>query len=72
MIEIDGSLGEGGGQIVRSALTLATATGRAVHVAHVRARRPKPGLQAQHLAALRAAAQISGAEAQGAHLGSAI
>jgi RNA 3'-terminal phosphate cyclase (ATP) len=70
MIEIDGSLGEGGGQIVRSALTLATATGQAVQIVHVRARRPRPGLQAQHLTAVRAAAEISGAEVQGAHLGS--
>jgi RNA 3'-terminal phosphate cyclase (ATP) len=70
MIEIDGSQGEGGGQIVRSALTLAMATGQAVHISQVRARRPKPGLQAQHLTAVRAATEMCGAEVDGARLGS--
>lgn len=70
MITIDGSLGEGGGQVLRSSLTLAILTGRPVRVHNIRARRPKPGLQAQHLAAVRAAASISAAEVTGATLGS--
>jgi RNA 3'-terminal phosphate cyclase (ATP) len=71
MIEIDGSAGEGGGQVVRSSLALAVMTGQPVHIANVRARREKPGLQPQHLAAVRAAAQISGAYVEGAAIGSA-
>ncbi len=71
MIEIDGSLGEGGGQVIRSSLTLAVMTGQPVHITHIRARRAKPGLQPQHLMAVRAAAQISSAEVEGATIGSA-
>lgn len=70
MIHIDGSLGEGGGQVLRSSLTLSVMTGQPVRITHIRARRPKPGLQAQHLAAVRAAAAISAAEVEGAALGS--
>ena len=70
MIEIDGSWGEGGGQVLRSSLTLSMMTGQPVHLVNIRARRPKPGLQPQHLAAVRAAATISGAEVEGAALGS--
>jgi RNA 3'-terminal phosphate cyclase (ATP) len=70
MIHIDGSLGEGGGQVLRSSLTLSALTGQPVHVTAIRARRPKAGLQPQHLAAVRAAAAISGAEVEGATLGS--
>lgn len=71
MIEIDGSAGEGGGQVLRSALTLSVLTGQPVHLHHIRARRSKPGLAAQHLKAVEAAAAISAAEVQGAQLGSA-
>jgi RNA 3'-terminal phosphate cyclase (ATP) len=71
MIEIDGSAGEGGGQVVRSALTLAVMTGQPMHIANVRGRRAKPGLQPQHLAAVKAAAQISGAYVESAAIGSA-
>ena len=69
MIEIDGSFGEGGGQILRSSLALSALTGRPVHIRNIRARRPKPGLQAQHLQSVRAAA-ISGGQLRGASLGS--
>jgi len=68
MIEIDGSLGEGGGQVLRSALTLSIMTGQATRITNIRARRKKPGLQAQHLAAVHAAAAISDAEVEGACL----
>src|SRR3990167_3999772 len=50
MIELDGSLGEGGGQILRTALALSLITGQPFHVANIRAKRPKPGLMRQHLA----------------------
>ncbi|EFK95093.1 RNA 3'-terminal phosphate cyclase, partial [sediment metagenome] len=58
MIHIDGSQGEGGGQVLRSALSLAVITGKNVHIDGIRARRPKPGLMAQHLQAVHAAAAI--------------
>ncbi len=71
MIEIDGSKGEGGGQVLRSALSLSVATGQPFRIIRIRARRPKPGLAAQHLAAVRAAAQVGQAEVMGARMGSA-
>jgi RNA 3'-terminal phosphate cyclase (ATP) len=67
---IDGSYGEGGGQIIRTCLSLAALTGRAVDIHHVRAGRAKPGLQPQHLAAVHAAATLCGAELAGAVVGS--
>jgi RNA 3'-terminal phosphate cyclase (ATP) len=70
MICIDGSRGEGGGQIVRSALALALVTGRPVTIDSIRAGRQKPGLLLQHLAAVNAAVDISGGTARGAALGS--
>ncbi len=65
MIEIDGSLGEGGGQVLRSSLTLSVLTRQPVRLTNIRARRPKPGLQPQHLAAVKAAAAISTAQVEG-------
>jgi RNA 3'-terminal phosphate cyclase (ATP) len=65
LLEIDGTHGEGGGQILRTALALAVALRRAVHLTGVRARRPKPGLQPQHLTVVRALATVSGAEVLG-------
>ena len=61
-VSIDGSQGEGGGQILRSSLALALVTGRPVILANIRAGRDKPGLLRQHLAAVRAAAEIGAAE----------
>lgn len=69
-ITIDGGQGEGGGQIVRTSLTLSCITGRPLRMINVRAGRPKPGLANQHLTAIRAAQQISTAEVTGASLGS--
>src|SRR4028119_1781977 len=69
-VEIDGSFGEGGGQIIRTSLSLAAMTGRAVHISNVRARRTKPGLQPQHLAAVRAAATLCDARLSGDSVGS--
>jgi RNA 3'-terminal phosphate cyclase (ATP) len=71
MLTIDGSHGEGGGQVLRSALSLSLLTGQAICIEHIRARRPKPGLQAQHLASVRAAAQVSAATVEGDTFGSA-
>ncbi len=70
MIEIDASFGEGGGQILRSALALSVITGKPMRLTHVRAMRPQPGLKPQHLKAVEAAAQISAARVEGASLGS--
>jgi len=70
MIEIDGSVGEGGGQILRTSLALSMCTGRPFTLARIRARRAKPGLMRQHLTCVQAAATICGAAVQGAELGS--
>jgi RNA 3'-terminal phosphate cyclase (ATP) len=67
---IDGAFGEGGGQIVRTALSLSACTGRSVRIERVRARRRRPGLQPQHLAAVRAMQTICGASVEGDELGS--
>ncbi|MDX1389902.1 MAG: RNA 3'-terminal phosphate cyclase [Acidobacteriota bacterium] len=69
-VEIDGSIGEGGGQIVRSALALSMVTGKPVCLKKIRAGRKKPGLLRQHLTAVHAAAEIGSAAVQGAALGS--
>ena len=70
MIEIDGAKGEGGGQILRSALTLALMTDRHFRIHNIRARRSKPGLRPQHLASVNAAASVGQAQVEGARLGS--
>ncbi len=69
MIHVDGSQGEGGGQIVRSSLALSLVTGRPVTITRIRAGRKKPGLLKQHLTAVRAAAEISEATVDGDRLG---
>ncbi len=70
MIEIDGAIGEGGGQILRSALTLALMTDRDFRILNIRARRSKPGLRPQHLTSVNAAASVGQAQVEGARLGS--
>jgi len=70
MVVIDGSHGEGGGQVLRTALTLAALTGRPVCIERIRAGRRKPGLQPQHLTAVRAAASVCEARIEGDTLGS--
>jgi RNA 3'-terminal phosphate cyclase (ATP) len=70
MIEIDGAMGEGGGQILRSSLTLSLLTGQGFHLRRVRANRDRPGLRPQHLMCVRAAARIGNAHLQGATEGS--
>lgn len=70
MIVINGSYGEGGGQVVRTSLTLSALLGQPIRIENIRARRRKPGLQAQHLTGVRAIAEICDAELEGADLGS--
>jgi RNA 3'-terminal phosphate cyclase (ATP) len=70
MHTIDGSHGEGGGQILRSSLALSLATGTPVRIANIRAGRARPGLLRQHLTAVEAARTLSNAEVTGAALGS--
>jgi RNA 3'-terminal phosphate cyclase (ATP) len=70
MIEINGSLGEGGGQVLRSSLTLSVMTGQEMHIVDVRARRRKPGLRPQHLTALQAAGEICNARIEGGKIDS--
>jgi len=68
MLTVDGSEGEGGGQILRTSLALALVTRTAVRLTNIRKRRGKPGLLRQHLTAVRAAAAIGAAEVEGAEL----
>jgi RNA 3'-terminal phosphate cyclase (ATP) len=72
LLTIDGSQGEGGGQILRTTLALSLVTGRAFRIEGIRAGRPKPGLLRQHLTAVQAAARVSGATVNGAELGSSV
>lgn len=69
-IVIDGSRGEGGGQILRSSLSLSAITGRPLELVNIRANRRKPGLRRQHLACVLAVAELTGAEVEGAEVGS--
>jgi RNA 3'-terminal phosphate cyclase (ATP) len=70
MLTIDGSFGEGGGQIIRSSLALSLVTGKAFRIYNVRAGRAKAGLRQQHLTAVKAAAEIGRAKVEGAGVGS--
>jgi RNA 3'-terminal phosphate cyclase (ATP) len=69
MIELDGAQGEGGGQILRTALTLSMITGQPFRMTNIRANRPKPGLMRQHLAAVQASGRICGADTSQAQAG---
>ena len=70
MIEIDGSLGEGGGQVLRSSLTLSIMTSQEFRIDNIRVGRKNPGLRPQHLASIEAAAKVCNGEVDGAGLGS--
>ncbi len=70
MLTIDGSKGEGGGQILRTALGLSLVTGRPFRIEKIRAGRAKPGLMRQHWTAVKAAARVGQAEVEGAEIGS--
>lgn len=65
MISIDGSEGEGGGQVLRTAISLSAITGTPVRIENIRAGRRKPGLMRQHFTAISAAAEICGASTEG-------
>jgi RNA 3'-terminal phosphate cyclase (ATP) len=67
-IHLDGATGEGGGQILRTALALSMCTGRPFVMENIRARRAKPGLMRQHLACVQSAASVCGAQVQGDQL----
>lgn len=67
-LDIDGSMGEGGGQVLRTCLSLSLITGTAFHIANIRAGRSNPGLSPQHLKAVEAAAVIGNASVEGANL----
>lgn len=70
MTVIDGSYGEGGGQVLRTSLALSAFLSQPVHIENIRAKRPKPGLAAQHLTGVLAVARVCDAELEGADLGS--
>jgi len=70
MLTIDGSRGEGGGQILRTSLALSLVTGTPFRIESIRGRRRRPGLMRQHLTAVQAAARIGSAEVEGAAQGS--
>ncbi len=69
-VTVDGSHGEGGGQILRTSLSLSALTGRPVEIVRIRAGRSRPGLQPQHLASVRAAAGLCAAQLEGTEIGS--
>ncbi|MGA8143417.1 MAG: RNA 3'-terminal phosphate cyclase [Candidatus Acidiferrales bacterium] len=69
-LSIDGSIGEGGGQVLRTSLTLSLITRRSFALEKIRSRRTKPGLMAQHLKAVEAAAKVGKAKVEGAQIGS--
>ena len=70
MLEIDGSIGEGGGQVLRTALSVACVKREKVRIYNIRAGRESGGLKAQHLSACRLLAAIANAKLDGAQLGS--
>ena len=70
MKEIDGSQGEGGGQILRTSLSLSACTGQPIRLVNIRSGRKKPGLLRQHLCCVQAAAEICNAEVKGDLIGS--
>ena len=70
MLQLDGSTGEGGGQVLRTSLSLSAALGTPFRLTNVRSGRRRPGLMRQHLTAVKAAAEVCGARVHGAELGS--
>ncbi|MEB3779139.1 MAG: RNA 3'-terminal phosphate cyclase [Desulfurococcales archaeon] len=70
LLEIDGSMGEGGGQILRTAVALSAVLGKPIRIYNIRAKRSNPGLRPQHLNAVRAVASICNARVEGASVGS--
>src|SRR2546422_7725548 len=69
MIEVDGSYGEGGGQVLRTAVALAAVLSKEIHVFNIRAGRAEPGLRPQHMTGVKAAADLCSANLQGLEVG---
>jgi RNA 3'-terminal phosphate cyclase (ATP) len=69
-LQIDGAMGEGGGQVLRSAISLSLLTRQPFRLYRIRANRDRPGLRPQHLAAVQAAARVADAEVRGDRVGS--
>src|SRR5207249_8391108 len=69
MIEVDGSFGEGGGQVLRTAVALAAVLSKEIHVFNIRAGRAEPGLRPQHMTGVKAAADLCSANLQGLEVG---
>ncbi|MFX1484500.1 MAG: RNA 3'-terminal phosphate cyclase, partial [Promethearchaeota archaeon] len=72
MIEIDGSYGEGGGQILRTAVSLSALTMKPIRITKIRAGRPKPGLKKQHIAGIELTGRLVRAEIRGLEIGSTV
>ncbi len=70
LVEVDGSYGEGGGQLLRYSVALATLLGKSLRIYNIRAKRDNPGLRPQHLAAVTTIADIAGARVRGLSVGS--
>ncbi len=70
LLTIDGSYGEGGGQVIRTSVALSAITGRPIQVINLRAGRATPGLKTQHVVSVKSAAELCAAEVQGGHRGS--
>jgi len=70
MIEVDGSFGEGGGQVLRTAIALAAVLSKDIHVFNIRAGRAEPGLRPQHMTGVKAAAELCSSELEGLRVGS--
>jgi len=70
MIEVDGSFGEGGGQVIRTAVALAAILSKDIHVFNIRAGRAEPGLRAQHMTGVKAAAELCSSKMEGLQVGS--
>src|SRR4029077_10664625 len=70
MIEVDGSFGEGGGQVLRTAVALAAVLSKDIHVFNIRAGRAEPGLRAQHMTGVKAAAELCTSKMEGLQVGS--
>ena len=70
MLEIDGSYGEGGGQILRTAISLSTLTKKPIKITNIRANRPNPGLKPQHYISIQSIKEMCNAETTGIEIGS--